>query len=87
MPLVAEYVGAGGAANLLGGQASAGAANPIASRNQNLRPLELLFVSSPAAVLQAKRAMEKHESQMVWFRRIYVVVSRYMAINELRRVM
>ncbi|KAF9301131.1 N-acetylglucosaminyl-phosphatidylinositol de-N-acetylase [Mortierella antarctica] len=87
MPLVAEYIGAGGAANLLGGQAGAGAANPVAARNQKLRPLELLFVSSPAAVLQAKGAMEKHESQMVWFRKIYVVVSRYMAINELRRVM
>ncbi|KAG0351136.1 N-acetylglucosaminyl-phosphatidylinositol de-N-acetylase [Podila minutissima] len=87
MPLVTEYIGAGGAANLLGGQAGAGAANPVAARNQKLRPLELLFVSSPAAVLQAKGAMEKHESQMVWFRKIYVVVSRYMAINELRRVM
>ncbi|KAF9115647.1 hypothetical protein BGX27_007074 [Mortierella sp. AM989] len=71
MPLMSKAVGLG----------------PITTRTNSLRPLELLFVSSPTAIVQAKRAMEKHVSQMVWFRKIYVVASRYMSVNELRRVM
>ncbi|KAG0045535.1 N-acetylglucosaminyl-phosphatidylinositol de-N-acetylase [Gryganskiella cystojenkinii] len=80
MPLVSQYMGVGGAAALIGGQNST-------TNRTNLRPLELLFVSSPSAIVQAKGAMEKHESQMVWFRKIYVIFSRYMSVNELRRVM
>ncbi|KAF9197964.1 hypothetical protein BGZ49_001369, partial [Haplosporangium sp. Z 27] len=56
-------------------------------RTNTVRPLELLFVSSPSAIYQAKSAMEKHVSQMVWFRKLYVYFSRYMSVNELRRVM
>ncbi|KAG0291553.1 N-acetylglucosaminyl-phosphatidylinositol de-N-acetylase [Linnemannia gamsii] len=81
MPLVSQMFGLGGAASLAGGASSS-----VRSRAM-IRPQELLYVSAPAAVYQAKTAMEKHESQMVWFRKIYVVVSRYMSINELRRVM
>jgi len=84
MPLVSQWMGLGEAAAVIGGQAST-----IQRTNTGtaLRPSELLFVSSPAAIAQAKRAMEKHESQMVWFRQLYVIFSRYMSINELRRVM
>ncbi|KAL4712398.1 hypothetical protein ACJJTC_001559 [Scirpophaga incertulas] len=32
------------------------------------------------------RAMKLHRSQMVWFRYLYVVFSRYMVINTLRRI-
>ncbi|KAJ0173104.1 hypothetical protein K1T71_011280 [Dendrolimus kikuchii] len=32
------------------------------------------------------RAMRRHKSQMVWFRYLYVVFSRYMIINTLRRI-
>lgn len=32
------------------------------------------------------RAMKKHNSQMVWFRYLYVMFSRYMVINTLRRI-
>lgn len=85
MPLVAEWMGVGGAAALIGGQAST--TNNRTNNRSTLRPLELLFVSSPAAIAQAKGAMEKHESQMVWFRKLYVIFSRYMSVNELRRVM
>ncbi|KAF9932050.1 hypothetical protein BGZ75_005139 [Mortierella antarctica] len=80
MPLFSQWTGIGGAAALVGGQNSA-------TNRINLRPLELLFVSSPKAIAQAKGAMEKHESQMVWFRKLYVLFSRYMSVNELRRVM
>ncbi|KAF9948870.1 hypothetical protein BGZ70_002025 [Mortierella alpina] len=80
MPLFSQLTGFGGAAALVGGQNST-------TNRINLRPLELLFVSSPKAIVQAKGAMEKHESQMVWFRKLYVLFSRYMSVNELRRVM
>ncbi|XP_060533928.1 N-acetylglucosaminyl-phosphatidylinositol de-N-acetylase [Cylas formicarius] len=32
------------------------------------------------------RAMRKHKSQMVWFRRLYMCVSRYMLINTLQQM-
>ncbi|KAG0253637.1 N-acetylglucosaminyl-phosphatidylinositol de-N-acetylase [Mortierella polycephala] len=80
MPLVSQLTGHGSVAVLIGGQNSA-------TNRTNLRPSELLFVSAPSAIVQAKGAMEKHESQMVWFRKLYVIFSRYMSINELRRVM
>ncbi|KAI7823541.1 putative deacetylase LmbE-like domain-containing protein [Gamsiella multidivaricata] len=80
MPLMSGWMSLGGAAPLAGGS------NRVNNRSLS-RPLELLFVSSPKAIFQAKRAMEKHESQMVWFRKLYVIFSRYMSINELRRVM
>ncbi|KAG0227126.1 N-acetylglucosaminyl-phosphatidylinositol de-N-acetylase [Actinomortierella wolfii] len=89
MPLISQVTGLGAAASLIGVENSA--TNPgrgAGGRNRRvLRPKELLFVSSPGAIAQAKSAMQKHESQMVWFRKLYVIASRYMAINELRRVM
>lgn len=33
-----------------------------------------------------QRAMWSHRSQMVWFRRLYIIFSRYMFINTLREV-
>ncbi|XP_030040111.2 N-acetylglucosaminyl-phosphatidylinositol de-N-acetylase [Manduca sexta] len=32
------------------------------------------------------RAMKRHRSQMIWFRYLYVMFSRYMVINTLRRI-
>lgn len=43
----------------------------------------ILFISSPAQYLIAHRAMRQHITQLVWFRWLYVVFSRYMIINEL----
>ncbi|KAF9173665.1 hypothetical protein BGX21_007209 [Mortierella sp. AD011] len=73
MPLMSRAVGIG--------------ASGRTTRTNTVRPSELLFVSAPKAIAQAKIGMEKHESQLVWFRKIYVLFSRYMAMNELRRVM
>lgn len=33
-----------------------------------------------------QKAMAQHQSQMVWFRRLYVRFSRYMLINTLREM-
>lgn len=33
-----------------------------------------------------QEAMAEHRSQMVWFRRLYIVFSRYMVINTLREM-
>jgi len=85
MPLISQWLGHSGAvATLAGGQTGS---TRRGNANNAFRPLELLFVSSPKAIAQAKGAMEKHESQMVWFRKLYVLFSRYMSVNELRRVM
>lgn len=46
----------------------------------------LLFVSSPGQYLITHKAMRQHSSQLVWFRWLYVIFSRYMMINELEKV-
>ncbi|RKO83766.1 putative deacetylase LmbE-like domain-containing protein [Blyttiomyces helicus] len=51
-----------------------------------LQPASALFVSSPLECARAQRAMIRHTSQMVWFRHLYIVFSRYMVVNELDRV-
>lgn len=43
-------------------------------------------VASVADVRQVRRAMAEHRSQMVWFRRLYVLCSRYMWINSWRQM-
>ncbi|KAF9580643.1 N-acetylglucosaminyl-phosphatidylinositol de-N-acetylase, partial [Lunasporangiospora selenospora] len=83
MPMISQYMGFGSASAAL---SLPEGSSPQAIHRQKLRPLELLFVSSPSGIVQAKGAMQKHESQMVWFRKLYVIFSRYMSINELRRV-
>jgi N-acetylglucosaminylphosphatidylinositol deacetylase len=40
------------------------------------------FVSSPMGYLTAHRAMRAHRSQLVWFRHLYVLFSRYMWVND-----
>lgn len=37
-------------------------------------------------VRRVQHAMWAHRSQMVWFRRLYIMFSRYMWINTLREV-
>ncbi|ORZ09219.1 putative deacetylase LmbE-like domain-containing protein [Absidia repens] len=46
----------------------------------------ITFVSPPIGYLQAHKAMRQHQSQLVWFRWLYVTFSRYMFINELEMV-
>ncbi|RDA94526.1 hypothetical protein CP533_2769 [Ophiocordyceps camponoti-saundersi (nom. inval.)] len=48
-------------------------------------PSSLLFVSGWSGFIAARRAMmQAHRSQMVWFRHLYILFSRYMVINDLR---
>ena len=46
----------------------------------------LLFVNSIGEYRRAQKAMTKaHKSQMRWFRWGWIVVGRYMVVNDLRR--
>ncbi|KAB0360121.1 hypothetical protein FD754_004277 [Muntiacus muntjak] len=44
---------------------------------------DALFVLTQREAAQAQRAMSCHRSQLLWFRRLYVLFSRYMRINSL----
>ncbi|MBW00877.1 N-acetylglucosaminyl-phosphatidylinositol de-N-acetylase, partial [Eschrichtius robustus] len=44
---------------------------------------DALFVLSRREVAQAQKAMSCHRSQLLWFRHLYVLFSRYMRINSL----
>ncbi|KAM4822987.1 N-acetylglucosaminyl-phosphatidylinositol de-N-acetylase isoform X1 [Urocitellus parryii] len=48
-----------------------------------LHTQDILFVLTSEEVAQAKRAMYCHGSQLLWFRRLYILFSRYMRINSL----
>ena len=41
-----------------------------------------VFVSGAREYLTALKSMYEHRSQLVWFRWLYVVASRYMWVNE-----
>ncbi|KNC80763.1 hypothetical protein SARC_06890 [Sphaeroforma arctica JP610] len=45
-----------------------------------------LAVGSPSDVWTAQTAMNEHTSQLVWFRKLYIVFSRYMYFNTLDRI-
>ncbi|KAG0150324.1 hypothetical protein CROQUDRAFT_88119 [Cronartium quercuum f. sp. fusiforme G11] len=45
-----------------------------------------LFLSTPGQYVDGRRAFNQHVTQNAWFRRLWLVFSRYMWINELRRV-
>ncbi|XP_008821708.1 N-acetylglucosaminyl-phosphatidylinositol de-N-acetylase isoform X1 [Nannospalax galili] len=49
-----------------------------------LYPQDVLFVLTRKEVAQAKKAMFCHYSQLLWFRHLYILFSRYMRINSLR---
>ncbi|NXL11079.1 PIGL acetylase, partial [Mesembrinibis cayennensis] len=49
-----------------------------------LLPRDALFVLTEEETEQARRAMRCHRSQLLWFRHIYMLFSRYMMINSLR---
>ncbi|KAJ1973419.1 N-acetylglucosaminyl-phosphatidylinositol de-N-acetylase [Dimargaris xerosporica] len=49
-------------------------------------PDYLLFISNWRHIHAARQAMFKHESQLVWFRYLYIFFSRYMAINTFERM-
>jgi N-acetylglucosaminylphosphatidylinositol deacetylase len=41
-----------------------------------------MFISGTSDYLQAVTAMRAHQSQLVWFRWMYIMFSRYMWVNE-----
>ncbi|NXR09358.1 PIGL acetylase, partial [Semnornis frantzii] len=49
-----------------------------------LLPGDALFVLTEEETEQAKRAMQCHGSQLLWFRHIYLLFSRYLVINSLQ---
>ncbi|XP_049848336.1 N-acetylglucosaminyl-phosphatidylinositol de-N-acetylase-like [Schistocerca gregaria] len=59
--------------------------NPFQKREQNEHssPSIKFFNPKPSATLYA---MELHESQLVWFRRIYMSLSQYVHWNELEKI-
>ncbi|XP_046786334.1 N-acetylglucosaminyl-phosphatidylinositol de-N-acetylase isoform X5 [Gallus gallus] len=48
-----------------------------------LLPRDALFILTEEETEQARRAMQCHCSQLLWFRRIYMLFSRYVVINSL----
>lgn len=44
------------------------------------------FVSLPREVSRAWQAMAAHDSQLVWFRKLYIIFSRYMFVNSLNEI-
>ncbi|NXF99547.1 PIGL acetylase, partial [Sakesphorus luctuosus] len=49
-----------------------------------LLPTDVLFILTEEETEQAKSAMRCHRSQLLWFRHLYVLFSRYMVVNSLR---
>ncbi|XP_059126866.1 N-acetylglucosaminyl-phosphatidylinositol de-N-acetylase isoform X2 [Peromyscus eremicus] len=49
-----------------------------------LLPQDVLFMLTSQEVARAKKAMSCHHSQLLWFRRLYIIFSRYMRINSLQ---
>ncbi|ORX90931.1 LmbE-like protein [Basidiobolus meristosporus CBS 931.73] len=49
-------------------------------------PQTLAFVSSPKEVMTSRKAMTCHRSQLVWFRQLYIIFSRYMFVNVLEKL-
>ncbi|NXQ35881.1 PIGL acetylase, partial [Alaudala cheleensis] len=49
-----------------------------------LLPSDALFILTEEETEQAKRAMRCHHSQLLWFRRLYLLLSRYLVVNSLR---
>lgn len=44
------------------------------------------YISSPVIYFVTLRAMWAHRSQMLWFRYLYMIFSRYILINTLKRI-
>ncbi|KFO07910.1 N-acetylglucosaminyl-phosphatidylinositol de-N-acetylase, partial [Balearica regulorum gibbericeps] len=49
-----------------------------------LLPRDALFILTEEETERARSAMRCHHSQLLWFRHIYMLFSRYMVINSLR---
>ncbi|RIB06435.1 putative deacetylase LmbE-like domain-containing protein [Gigaspora rosea] len=49
-------------------------------------PDSFLFVSTLPQYIRSRTSMTYHKSQLVWFRYLYILASRYMVINQLEMV-
>ncbi|NWT99320.1 PIGL acetylase, partial [Urocynchramus pylzowi] len=49
-----------------------------------LLPRDALFILTEEETEQAKSAMRCHRSQLLWFRQLYLLFSRYLVVNSLR---
>jgi N-acetylglucosaminylphosphatidylinositol deacetylase len=58
----------------------------IRTTDSRLSAHNSLFIATPAQYWEARRAFNQHVSQQVWFRRLWLLSSRFMWINELQRV-
>ena len=47
---------------------------------------KLIFVSGLSHVSKCQQAMATHKSQYVWFRKLYIIFSRYMIINTFTQI-
>lgn len=45
-----------------------------------------LHIASPVRFLRGCRAMQAHRSQMLWFRKLYLITSRYMLVNTFSEI-
>ena len=55
----------------------------VAAQAQYSPASELLILASPAQYVRAVQAMLRHQTQLEWFRYLYLVFSRYMFANTL----
>ncbi|EGG05093.1 uncharacterized protein MELLADRAFT_116860 [Melampsora larici-populina 98AG31] len=59
---------------------------PVRITNHNLSNHHTIFLSTVQQYYDARRSFNQHISQNVWFRRLWCLFSKYMWINELKRV-
>ncbi len=74
--------GGGGGGGRRAGAGAGAAAAPAAGG----WPARVLVVGGAASAATAHRAMQAHASQYVWFRRLFVVFSRYTVVNSFTRM-
>jgi N-acetylglucosaminylphosphatidylinositol deacetylase len=57
-------------------------------KNMVKKPVKgrLVFMSTVMEYLRGREAMKWHKTQMVWFRYLYLLTSRYMVYNELNEI-
>lgn len=59
----------------------------FAKKDNSEYPSPLVYVSSPLEYRTAQQAMtQAHKSQMLWFRWGYITISRYMTVNDLKKI-
>ncbi|KAJ3048007.1 hypothetical protein HK097_010971 [Rhizophlyctis rosea] len=57
-----------------------------ASQNEPVAMQRGIFVASPKHIGTAWKAMRQHRSQLVWFRWLWLIFSRFMVVNEVARI-